>query len=244
MDPRSLFKPGLTVPEHELKDLHYIGEALPVPSLITSSISVEADADVGGSPVPAREDHIHAVDVESLIQFINENEELVDLTNYYTKQEADAIHDAMSTGGVDLSNYYTKGEVDTFLNILATSVDDLDSRVTLLEAGGATAPLRAEWSWPGNINNETAIFPYWVAPRTGGFRWGWVGVKGVERIVVNIYKNDGIDYAFTAGVATGPFVFQYYPIVVDFVRGDRIHIQFNGLTNYNAWNFSCFLEEA
>jgi len=128
---RDLFKPGLTVPEHEVRDLHYIGEALPVPSLITSSISVEADASTGDSPVPAREDHVHAVDVESLIQFINENEELVDLTNYYTKSEIDAIIENLVIGEIG-DIYYTKDEIDGFLLILSDAIDAVAADLVLL----------------------------------------------------------------------------------------------------------------
>lgn len=123
MNVRELFKSGLTVPEHETRDLHYIGEALPVPSQITTSISVEADANTGNSPVPAREDHQHAVDVESLITFINENEELVDLTNYYTKSEVDALIDEIIVGDIG-DIYYTKGEIDAFLDIIVSAFDD------------------------------------------------------------------------------------------------------------------------
>lgn len=135
MDPRSLFRPGLTVPEHEIRDLHYIGEALPVPSLITTSISIEADANTGGSPVPAREDHVHAVDVDSLIQFINDNPTEIDLTNYYTKAEVDQLLDELIVGGeVDLNNYYTKAQTDALDSILADAIDALDIRVTDVEA--------------------------------------------------------------------------------------------------------------
>ena len=100
MNIRELFKLGLTVPEHETRDLHYIGEALPVPSQITTSISVAADAHTGSSPIPAREDHRHAVDVAELIQFINDNEELIDLTNYYTKSEIDTIIENLVIGDI------------------------------------------------------------------------------------------------------------------------------------------------
>lgn len=123
MNVRELFKAGLTVPEHETRDLHYIGEALPVPSQITTSISVEADANTGSSPIPAREDHQHAVDVESLITFINENEELVDLTNYYTKAEVDALIDAVIVGDIG-DIYYTKDEVDGFIDAIVANFDN------------------------------------------------------------------------------------------------------------------------
>jgi hypothetical protein len=139
MRVRDLFKPGLTVPEHEVRDLHYIGEALPVPSQITTSISVEADASAGSSPITAREDHVHAVDIESLIQFINDNPTEIDLTNYYTKQEVDDLIDAIIVGDIG-DIYYTKDEVDDFIDAIILVLDDLQDQIDVINAAILALP--------------------------------------------------------------------------------------------------------
>lgn len=130
MKVRDLFNIGLTVPEHENNDLHYIGEALPVPSLPPSVLSTGSPAFSGGSAIAAREDHVHAIDVEDLIQFINENSEEIDLSNYYTKAEVDALIAGIDP---DLSNYYTKAEIDIFIGALADSIDLIEDDLSDLE---------------------------------------------------------------------------------------------------------------
>jgi hypothetical protein len=134
---REIFKSGLTVPEHEVRDLHYIGEALPVPSQITTSISIEADASTGSSPIPAREDHVHAVDVASLIQFINENPTEVDLTNYYTKAEIDTIIDNLVIGEIG-DIYYTEAEIDAMLAVIVAEFANYYTKAEI-DAGWYTA---------------------------------------------------------------------------------------------------------
>lgn len=66
MRVRDLFNNSLTRISHERDDIHYIGEALPAPSLITSTLSTGTPASVGGSSIPAREDHVHELDLEDL----------------------------------------------------------------------------------------------------------------------------------------------------------------------------------
>lgn len=66
MRVRDLFDDALTKIRHERDDLHYIGEALPAPSLVATTLSTGTPASVGGSSVPAREDHVHALDIDDL----------------------------------------------------------------------------------------------------------------------------------------------------------------------------------
>lgn len=161
MNVRELFKLGLTIPEHETRDLHYIGEALPVPSLITTSISIEANANTGSSPVTAREDHQHAVDVDSLIQFINENEELVDLTNYYTKTEVDDLIAEIIVGEIG-DIYYTKTEIDDFLTAIAIVTSDLQDQIDDLQAQILAIPsnvrtFEKEWSYGTTVTPSGTV---------------------------------------------------------------------------------------
>lgn len=66
MRVRELFDDALTRIRHERDDIHYIGEALPAPSQVATTLSTGTPASVGGSSVPAREDHVHALDVADL----------------------------------------------------------------------------------------------------------------------------------------------------------------------------------
>lgn len=71
MDPRELFQDPLTFTRHEVEDIHYIGEALPAPSTPATLITSGNIPSTGGSAVPAREDHVHDLDLEELDTVIN-----------------------------------------------------------------------------------------------------------------------------------------------------------------------------
>lgn len=131
MRVRDLFKPGMTVPEHEVRDLHYIGEALPVPSQVVSAVGVGPTPSTGTSPVVAREDHIHDLDVDSLITLINDNAD--DITEFYTTTEVDNIVNNIIVGEIG-DIYYTEAEIDAFLTIINDAIDAIDARVTVLES--------------------------------------------------------------------------------------------------------------
>lgn len=109
--PSDKFDRPLTDREHLDPDKHFIGETLPVPSQIRSILIVntneleeeESDAPLmeaypGVSPFPAREDHVHDVD----------------LTDYVRRSELpdDVIEIPTPT---NLSNYYTKDEINELL---------------------------------------------------------------------------------------------------------------------------------
>jgi hypothetical protein len=227
MDPRSLFSEGLTIPNHENNDLHYIGEALPNPSLITTSVSANTPAFIGGSPIPAREDHTHNLEFD------------VDLTNYYTKSEIDTMLDAIVAGDMDMSNYYTKAEIDTFNNILATQIDNLtaqtnintsdisnlqlvvvnqDSRITTLEISGGSStvvPIEKDWSYGHIVNPETlASLNRYVAFRD--FEIVYIEVTYVlaadAATIIDLWHNhNGTGFAVVATVtlAGGSLAYQY-----------------------------------
>lgn len=89
MDPRALFNNPLTLPIHETNDIHYIGEALPAPSSPATLVTAGNVASTGGSGVPAREDHVHSLDIDELIDEIDDAG--TTFTNYYTTTEVDAL---------------------------------------------------------------------------------------------------------------------------------------------------------
>jgi hypothetical protein len=148
MDPFTLFKDPLTFITHERNDLHYIGEALPAPSLAVSVLSSGSPAFVGGSSVPAREDHVHALDLDDLFDAINNLPEPpvidVDLSNYYTKAEIDA---ALGVIIDNFDNYYTSSQIDLLLSGLSLMQD-------------------FAWSWDDQICNpiSTTESTVWYPP--------------------------------------------------------------------------------
>lgn len=137
MRPKDLFKPGLTVPEHEIRDLHYIGEALPVPSQIVSTLGGGIFPYTGDSPIPAREDHIHDIDETTLISVINENHEDIVLENYVTNTFLD-------------ENYYTITETNTQINNeIINIITDIDSLFI---------PFELFWSYGPIVNPASDVF--------------------------------------------------------------------------------------
>lgn len=130
MNVRELFKLGMTVPEHETRDLHYIGEALPVPSQIVSTLEVGISPYTGDSPIVAREDHVHDIDTASLITLINDN--AGDVENFYTTTEIDNIINNLIIGDIG-DIYYTEAEIDTFLDAITVILTDFEDRITALE---------------------------------------------------------------------------------------------------------------
>jgi hypothetical protein len=226
MDPRSLFGEGLTIPRHENNDLHYIGEALPNPSLITSAVDETTPAYIGGSPIPAREDHVHSFGG-------------ISLDNYYTKTEIDTMLDEIVAGGFDLSNYYTKSEIDNFNNILASNIDSIstqvdnntsdianlelivvnqDSRITTLEISGGSStvvPIEKDWSYGHIVNPETlASLNRYVAFRD--FEIVYIEVTYVlaadAATIIDLWHNhNGTGFAVVATVtlAGGSLAHQY-----------------------------------
>jgi hypothetical protein len=207
MNPRDLFGPGLTIPTHENNDLHYIGEALPAPSLVTTAVSAATPAYVGGSAVPAREDHIHNLEFS------------VDLTNYYTKAEIDTMLDEIAAGTFDLTNYYTKAEVDSFTTILGDAIDalgvrmnmaesdidnlefvalDHEDRIGVLEAAGGPdlviIPFEKDWSYGHIVNPSSQVFlNRYVAFK--GFKISYIEITYVTAsdtpTVVNMWSDAG-----------------------------------------------------
>jgi len=228
MNPRDLFGEGLTIPRHENNDLHYIGEALPAPSLVTTAVSAATPAFIGGSAVPAREDHTHNLEFE------------VDLTNYYTKAEIDTMLDEILSGGMDMSNYYTKAEIDALDNSLATSIDNLttivygnssdisnletvvinqDNRIVDLETGvtggGSTVvPIEKDWSYGHLVNPSPQVFlNRYVAFRA--FNIVYIEVTYVTasdlNTIIDMWANDGGTFHVIATVTinAGSLVQQY-----------------------------------
>jgi hypothetical protein len=167
MNIRDLFGKALTFPTHENDDLHYIGEALPAPSLVAATLSTGTPASVGGSSVPAREDHVHALDLDDLIAAIEDG--LVDLSNYYTKAEADALHDAIVAGEIDLSDYYTKDEIDIIIAALDYyTQSEVDALIAAIPSGGSGTQ-QLVWTWPGlYAPGANVTTPEIRIPFTGG----------------------------------------------------------------------------
>jgi len=234
MNIRELFKSGMTVPEHETRDLHYIGEAMPVPSQITTSISIAADANTGSSPIPAREDHQHAVDVAELIQFINDNEELVDLTNYYTKAEVDALIDAIIVGEIG-DIYYTKAEIDDFFDLVAIVTGDLQDQIDDLQAQILAIPsnvrtFEKEWSYGTVVTPSGTV----TLGRYDNFREFDLVEVSVSLVlasatdyVIKVWKGSSPTYAYsviaTTTIASGDTTHNnVLGTPINFIASDRI----------------------
>ena len=89
-----------------------------------------------GVPDEAYQDGIYNNNVNGNTNFYirlgNTEEEDVDLSNYYTKDEVDTLIDEVVAGTIDLSDYYTKEEVDNlFTDNKVVNEDDLTA--TLLD---------------------------------------------------------------------------------------------------------------
>jgi hypothetical protein len=148
----------LTDREHLDPDKHYIGEALPKPSsaepVDLTDVSVPGD-----SPIPARMDHVHGID----------------LSNYYTQAEVDALIQDVVVGEIDLSgyvtlvyleaNYYDAATIDALLAIITAVTDDHETRIDALELGGGGDPVVLEnvWSYRNTV----------VAPSTDELSTTW-----------------------------------------------------------------------
>ena len=141
MDPKSLFQDPLTYPSHETRDIHYIGESIPTPSQVTE-VAPSNVASVGGSAVVAREDHVHNID----------------LSDYYTETEIDALLDDVIAGELDLSGYYTKVEADaryytqSAVDALFAALDYYTtSEVDALIAAITVPPAPLIWTYSGIV---------------------------------------------------------------------------------------------
>ena len=124
VNPRELFKRPLTLPKHETDDIHYIGEALPAPSNPATLITVDNVALAGGSAVPAREDHVHDLDLVELDTIVNNS-----VTNIY---EGDTN---IYSGGTDVeveTGIY--GPTGTFYNEIVFSIDGLITEIAVSPA--------------------------------------------------------------------------------------------------------------
>ncbi len=151
MDPRELFSKPLTYPRHEKGDIHYIGEALPAPSLAVSVLSQGTPAYTGGSAVPAREDHVHAIDLGDLLEALDAIGEIeIDFSNYYTITEIDAF----------FAGYYSITIIDGFLLDISNEFDDVYDAIAAVGGGGGPAVKKLRWSWPGLVSpSEDIYFP-------------------------------------------------------------------------------------
>lgn len=96
------FDKPLTDKDHQDTDKHLIGETLPSPSQIRS-ILINDTGSAGLSPIPAREDHLHDID----------------LTGYLTEADFPGGNTGIPTP-TNLSNYYTKDEVNELLLLFCT----------------------------------------------------------------------------------------------------------------------------
>lgn len=185
--PEKLFSSALTFPKHENDDIHFIGEALPTPSQVTD-VTINGVSDVGASSIPAREDHEHTVD----------------LSNYYTKAEADIIHDDINTGGADLSNYYTKAQVDALIAGLGGTYYTETEINTILgdyytsaevDALIPVVPIEIAWSFGQVVNPASATsLNRYIASRAftlDEFNLTLVLDSNVN-IEVKLYHDDGV----------------------------------------------------
>lgn len=156
MKVRELFNNALTYPKHEKGDLHYIGEALPAPSSPATVVNATSTSSPGGSSVPAREDHVHQLELE------------IDLSNYYTKAEADAIHAGMGGGSSTLA-----GLTDT------TITSPTNKQVLEWDSGTATwidgLDISAFTTANSSVLNAAATEIYFL-----GDTWGSFGADFVE----------------------------------------------------------------
>ncbi len=56
-----------------------------------------------------------------------------DLSNYYTKEEVNALIDSIHAGDIDLTNYYTISQVDEKIQNLQGQIDNISDRLTYVE---------------------------------------------------------------------------------------------------------------
>jgi hypothetical protein len=161
-----LFKNALSFPQHETLDLHYIGEALPAPSNPAAVLSLGTPAHPGGSPVPAREDHVHALDLDEIVEaLIDAGEITVDLSNYYTMAETDTLLAAIVAM---FDDYYTITEIDLLLGAIS---------------GGG--PSSYVWSYPGIVAPVTdEVLGYYIAQQA----------MTITKIVLTLTENASTNY--------------------------------------------------
>ena len=66
-----------------------------------------------------------------------------DLSNYYTKDQVNALIDSIHAGEIDLTNYYTISQVDEKIENLQGQIDTMDGRLTFVE-GVIETPISTE----------------------------------------------------------------------------------------------------
>lgn len=69
----------------------------------------------------------------NIVPFKSGSDVKVDLSNYYTKEEVNALIDKINSGDIDLTNYYTISEVDTKINKINLDISELTVRVDNIE---------------------------------------------------------------------------------------------------------------
>jgi len=69
----------------------------------------------------------------NIVAFKSGSDVKVDLSNYYTKEEVNALIDKINSGDIDLTNYYTMSEVDTKINKINLDISELTVRVDNIE---------------------------------------------------------------------------------------------------------------
>lgn len=189
MRPSDLFGKPLTYPRHEKGDIHYIGEALPAPSQAVSVLSSGTPAYVGGSSVPAREDHVHALDLEDLIAALVALGDIeVDLSNYYTIAEVDAL---LATINADIITLFD----------VAT---DHETRISALEAGGGGGGVGIgdfAWSYVDQICAPTTTIysDIWIPPTSIEIIEvvATARITGTEDYTVGLYINASLADSFS-----------------------------------------------
>lgn len=206
---RELFQDPLTLKLHEVSDIHYIGEALPAPSLAVSVLSTGTPAFVGGSPVPAREDHVHALDLSDLIQALSELEDPpvieVDLENYYDKTEVDNLLDAInnSISNVEDSLDILSSTVDSLLLTLANDYYTAAQVDALLDGAGGGGPGDHVWAYSDSVvdPDSTVFSDRWYPP-------GNITITSLA-VAVNVAAGSGHDYIIVLwkdGISVGSVV--------------------------------------
>lgn len=69
----------------------------------------------------------------NIVPFKSGSDVKVDLSNYYTKEEVNALIDKINSGDIDLTNYYTIAQVDAKIDKLNLDISELGVRVDNIE---------------------------------------------------------------------------------------------------------------
>lgn len=208
MRPADLFDNALSVPAHESNDLHYIGEAIPSPYQTVGG-DINGVNSVGTSSVPAREDHVHRIDLSDYYTESEVDALIPDLSGYVTSAYLTAYH---YTKTYITTNYYTKTYITTNF-YTKTEVDDLlgdfDGEMSWGYAEEVCDPVgevfSSVWYPPQNIR----ILEFWAGCKVGatsGYHYTvkmYTNTLEVESFVfdqTDTYEIDDVTRVVSAGV--------------------------------------------